>query len=78
MQSIKNSGRVETGNSKVVKFPSGASAAKRKQQAKGTTLCRSGFHKWQIDQRKQFDVSTGKLVTLHLCTRCGKRKTTLD
>ena len=46
-----------------------------KGKAKGTTLCSSGFHKWQIDQRKQFDVQAGKLITIKRCSRCGQTKT---
>ena len=33
---------------------------------KGNTLCRNGHHKWQVWQRKQFDVKAGKLVGIHL------------
>jgi len=47
-------------------------------KARGRTLCDSGFHKWQIDQNKQFDVKRGKLVTIRRCSRCGKTKTSLD
>ncbi|WP_086931010.1 hypothetical protein [Agarilytica rhodophyticola] len=53
---------------------------KRKSLAdkhKGKSLCRSGFHKWKIKQEKQFDVKTGKLVTLYICARCGKEKVEL-
>lgn len=46
--------------------------------AKGKTLCRHGHHKWQIWQRKQFDVRAGKLVTVHRCQRCGKQKVTAN
>lgn len=49
-----------------------------KEKAKGRTLCSSGFHKWVIDQKKQFDVKRGKLITVHRCKRCGATKTTLD
>jgi hypothetical protein len=38
---------------------------------KGKTLCRSGFHKWEINQEKQFDSRSGKLVTLFRCARYG-------
>ena len=46
-----------------------------KDKHKGKTLCKNGFHKWEIDKEKQFDVKTGKLVTLYSCKRCGARKT---
>lgn len=49
-----------------------------KRKAEGKTLCNSGFHKWGIDHRKQFDVKQGRLVTLRQCTRCGITRTTLD
>jgi len=41
---------------------------------KGKTLCRHGFHKWNIKQDKQFDSQRGRLVTLYKCERCGKQK----
>ena len=41
---------------------------------KGNTLCRHGHHKWMVDKAKQFDVKVGKLVTIYVCARCGKRK----
>lgn len=44
------------------------------EKHKGKTLCRSGFHKWEIVKEKQFDVKGGKLVTLFECMRCGKTK----
>ncbi len=42
-----------------------------KDKFKGKSLCRSGFHKWDISQEKQFDSRSGKLVTLFRCKRCG-------
>ena len=50
----------------------------RKSKARGITLCRSGHHKWAIDQKKQFDVKQGRLVTIRTCERCGETRTTLD
>jgi hypothetical protein len=44
------------------------------EKHKGKTLCRSGFHKWQIITEKKFDVKQGKLVTIYQCKRCGKQK----
>jgi hypothetical protein len=46
-----------------------------KEKAKGKTLCGRGFHKWEIDQKKQFDVKQGKLVTVRRCGRCGVTRT---
>lgn len=48
-----------------------------RERAKGRTLCARGFHRWQIDKAKQFDVKRGQLVTTRRCTRCGTTKTTL-
>lgn len=45
------------------------------KRAKGKTLCKSGFHKWQIDTTTRFDVKVGKLVTRYYCQRCGKTRT---
>ncbi len=49
-----------------------------REGARGKTLCRRGFHKWIIDQRKQFDVREGKLVTVRRCARCDVVKSSLD
>lgn len=58
----------------IVKFKRPTAAEKHK----GKTLCRSGFHKWEVVQEKQFDVKRGKLVTLYQCERCGERKVRAD
>jgi hypothetical protein len=57
----------------VIKFKRPSAVAK----ARGKTLCGSGFHKWRVVQKKQFDVRQGRLVTQHRCERCGATKTTL-
>ncbi|ARU57036.1 hypothetical protein OLMES_2992 [Oleiphilus messinensis] len=49
-------------------------AKSAKEKHKGKTLCKSGFHKWEIVQDKQFDVKQGKLVSIWQCNRCGERK----
>ena len=41
------------------------------ERHKGKTLCRSGFHRWEVVKGNPFDVKTGKLVTRYRCTRCG-------
>lgn len=51
--------------------------APKKKKGEGKTLCKSGFHKWAIDQAKQFDVKQGRLVTIKRCVRCGETKTVL-
>jgi hypothetical protein len=57
-----------------------AAREKRELQARarGKTLCSRGFHKWKIDQRKQFDVREGKLVTVLRCERCDATRTKLE
>ena len=52
--------------------------APRKKKASGKTLCKSGFHKWAPDPRKQFDVKQGKLVTIQRCLRCSVTRTVLS
>ena len=48
---------------------------KLRRQAKGKTLCGRGFHKWQDEPKKQFDVKQGRLVSIEVCSRCGKERT---
>ncbi len=45
-----------------------------KDKFKGRSLCKSGFHKWQVVETP-FDVRQGKLVTRYQCSRCGQTKT---
>jgi hypothetical protein len=49
----------------------------KKPQARhqGKTLCRSGFHKWEVVNDRPFDVKSGRLVTRWRCTRCGSTRT---
>jgi hypothetical protein len=47
---------------------------KASEKHQGNTLCRRGFHKWQVDKASVFDVKQGRLVTVHRCTRCGQVK----
>ncbi|RDH81358.1 MAG: hypothetical protein DIZ80_14795 [endosymbiont of Galathealinum brachiosum] len=48
---------------------------KPSEKHKGNMLCKRNFHKWEIDQEKQFDVKQGRLVTVYKCMRCGIFKT---
>ena len=48
---------------------------KLSEKHKGKTLCRSGFHKWEVVTTQQFDVKQGRLVTAYTCARCGAKKT---
>ncbi len=45
------------------------------EKHRGKTLCKSGFHKWEVVGRQPFDVKKGRLVTLYRCTRCGATRT---
>ena len=45
-----------------------------KVKHKGRTLCKSGFHKWQVIETP-FDVKKGKMITAYRCSRCGETKT---
>ncbi|NNL99148.1 MAG: hypothetical protein HKO62_00265 [Gammaproteobacteria bacterium] len=58
-------------------MPFPGARARRSRKARNKTLCKSGFHKWEADKHRQFDVKQGKLVTLERCTRCGLTRTTL-
>ena len=44
------------------------------EKYKGRSLCRSGFHKWELLTERKFDVKQGKLVSAYQCRRCGKTK----
>ncbi|MCG3200682.1 MAG: hypothetical protein NFCOHLIN_00542 [Gammaproteobacteria bacterium] len=48
---------------------------KASERHRGKTLCREGFHKWEVSKDQQFDVKRGRLVTLYTCSRCGARRT---
>ncbi len=58
----------------IVSFSQAAKKAREKTRAKGSTLCKNGFHKWKAVKETRFDVKQGKLVTLSRCERCGKEK----
>lgn len=45
------------------------------EKHKGRSLCKSGFHKWEVDKTKPFDTRAGKLVSRYVCSRCGLTKT---
>ena len=62
----------------VLRFNNPDAKKQRKERAKGVTLCRRGFHKWQIWKDKQFDVKQGRLVTVYRCGRCGANRTSLE
>ncbi len=46
-----------------------------KGRNKGKTLCKSGFHKWEVVNGNPFDVKLGKMVSRYRCRRCGAVKT---
>lgn len=47
------------------------------EKHKGKTLCKNGFHKWEIVSNSKFDVKQGRLVTVSKCIRCNKIKNEL-
>ncbi len=49
----------------------------RRARADHMTLCRSGFHRWQVQANARFDVKEGKLLTAEVCHRCGEKRTRL-
>ncbi len=38
------------------------------------TLCKSGFHHWDIIHKNHFDIKKGQLVTTRQCRFCKKIK----
>lgn len=46
----------------------------RRTRADRKTLCRSGFHKWQVEANARFDVKRGKLLTAKRCRRGGETR----
>lgn len=48
---------------------------KAAEKHRGNTLCRHGYHKWELVKEQTFDVKLGRLVTLHRCRRCGATRT---
>jgi hypothetical protein len=50
----------------------------KQQRAEGKTLCSSGFHKWQVQSGRRFDVKQGRLVSTERCSRCGEERTKLS
>lgn len=68
-----------TGATKVIDLSTPAKRKKarsvtRQSKAKAVTLCKRGFHKWQDDKRKQFDVKQGRLISVQRCVHCGAQK----
>jgi len=47
---------------------------KASEKHKGNTLCKRGFHKWELLKEQQFDTRQGKLITVYKCKRCGATK----
>jgi hypothetical protein len=62
--------------SNVIKFNT-ARRELRQAKADGITLCRSGFHKWQVVPGQRFDVKLGRLVTTERCARCNEERSKL-
>lgn len=47
---------------------------KRQDERRGATLCRTGFHRFEVVDTP-FDVRAGRLVTRLRCARCGEERT---
>jgi hypothetical protein len=47
---------------------------KASEKHKGKTLCKHGHHAWTVEKSNQFDVKSGKLVTVLRCKRCLKTR----
>jgi hypothetical protein len=50
----------------------------KQKRAEGKTLCSAGFHKWQTQSARRFDVKQGRLVSTDRCTRCGEERVRLS
>jgi len=61
----------------VVPLTNARRKAKKQDKRKATTMCKSGFHRWEVWKDKQFDVKRGKLITVFRCSRCQKEKVEL-
>ncbi|MCO7223170.1 hypothetical protein [Pleionea sp. CnH1-48] len=46
----------------------------KNQRKSRKKLCGHGFHKWKVWKDKQFDVKSGKLVTVYRCEGCDAQK----
>ena len=44
------------------------------EKHRGKSLCREGFHKWEIDTEQVFNSKQGRLVTVYRCSRCKATK----
>lgn len=47
---------------------------KASEKHAGRGLCASGFHKWEVDKNKPFEVRQGRLMSVFRCKRCGAVK----
>jgi len=50
---------------------------KKKKNGSGNIMCKNNHHKWKIVKEQQFDVKSGKLVTVERCSRCKKTRNRL-
>ena len=51
---------------------------KKKQPKRGNILCKNNHHKCEIVKEQQFDVKSGKLVTVERCKRCEMTRNRLS
>jgi len=51
---------------------------KKKKTSGGNIMCKNNHHKWKVVKDQQFDVKSGKLVTVERCSRCKKTRNRLS
>ncbi len=51
---------------------------KKKKNEGGNIMCKNNHHKWEVVKDQQFDVKSGKLVTVERCSRCKKKRNRLS
>tara|TARA_B110000091_G_C13654328_1_gene406772 strand:- start:563 stop:754 length:192 start_codon:yes stop_codon:yes gene_type:complete len=48
------------------------------KRIKRSSLCQHGHHRWEVDTTTRFGVKEGKLLTVSICSKYGKTKTSAD
>ena len=66
-------------SSNIVSFDAAKKLHKKKsnERTKRRILCDNNHHKWVVVKSTEFDVKTGKLVTVEKCSRCGETRSRL-
>lgn len=65
--------------SNIVSFDAARKLRKKQtdERAKRRILCDNNHHKWVVVKSTEFDVKSGKLVTIEKCSRCGETRSRL-